>query len=188
MRNACRLAFILDLSCRPASLALLAARSRVHVPCAGPGTDYCIYTLSMIAASPTPTWVNITFYIAKVAGNSANAPINSDPNPFYGQTATFTLALTPNFQYFNLPFLFNLMVPDNTRAGIFFSVNTSFLWGTTEACDGGDVDGYPDPGISIADTFQARFQNLTNVQALATVALFDNLTGASPYQLILQTR
>jgi hypothetical protein len=133
---------------------------------AGPGTDYCINTFSMIAASPTSTWVNITFYVAKVAGNSANAPINSDPNPFYGQTASFTLELTPNFQYFNLPFLFNLTVPDNTRAGIFFSVNASFLWGTTEACDGGDVDGYPVPGISIADTFQARFQNLTNVGAL----------------------
>jgi len=130
-----------------------------------PGTDYCINSFCFMAATDNPAGqtINITFNVAKVASNSANQPINSDPNPFYGQTASFLVHLNTTYSYYCLYFGFNLTVPDNTRAGIFINVDSSFLWGTTAACDGGEVDGYPLPGISIADTFQTRFQNQTEV-------------------------
>jgi hypothetical protein len=120
--------------------------------------------------NPAGQTINITFYVAKVASNNENAPINSDPNPFYGQTATFLVNLNTTFSYYCLYFGFNLTVPDNTRAGIFITVDSSFLWGTTATCDGGEVDGYPLPGISIADTFQTRFQNQTEVSSIAAAA------------------
>jgi len=136
--------------------------SLVFFPYNHPKTDYCINTLTLIASSPTPQIVNITVYVAKVSGSTPNNPINGAPNSFYGQTATFTLALTPTATYFDLPLLFNLTTPDSTRAGIFITTNASFLWSTTALCDGGAVDGYPTPGISTADSFQARFQNGTD--------------------------
>jgi hypothetical protein len=134
----------------------------VFFPYNHPKTDYCINTLTLIASSPTSEIVNITVYVAKVSGSTPNNPISSAPNSFYGQTATFTLALTPAATYYDLPLLFNLTTPDSTRAGIFITTNASFLWSTTALCDGGAVDGYPTPGISTADTFQARFQNGTD--------------------------